>query len=64
MVSDRGSIADIKAVPGEVRVYIAGAYYSKKHEPRYYTTTKWSDIHDLKDQILSNCLPLIGEVRT
>lgn len=55
-------ISAIGATAGEVRVYKAGAYYAKKFEQRHHAILDWGDIHSLKEAIVANCLPLVGEM--
>lgn len=63
IVRASAAIAEVGAAAGEVRVYKAGAYFSKKFEQRHYSILGgWRDVNWLKDEILSNCLPLVGEM--
>ena len=63
IIRDSAVIAEVGATLGEVRVYKAAAYYSKKFEQRHHSIVNgWGDVNVLKEEILGNCLPLVGEM--
>ena len=66
IVRSSDAMAELQATAGEIRVYKAGAYYAKKFEQRYHSKLvedgNWGDVHALKQEILGNCLPLLGEM--
>jgi protein disulfide-isomerase-like protein len=63
IVRASAAMTEVGATAGEVRVYKAGAYFSKKFEQRHYSIPGGSHgVNWLKEEILSNCLPLVGEM--